>query len=330
MFNPKKPSIREDTKASYTKRYRQLQAKFTREVGAKELLDPDEVVANLIVQKPRNAMRTWRHYKAAAIYYIETFHPEYETAIEQLRAESSRGLKARGVTTSGAKRKTVPRASWEGIIKVLEHRGLRGHRHSKALLAVLKATLLTGLRPNEWCHSEEGVHDETGRDVLRVRNSKHSNGRANGEYREMFIDELNAVERETVQSALAYCAVHAEDEELQIRTALKNELTYAIRWGIDHKFLHEREDFIGITLYSFRHQFIADAKLTFTDPVLISSLVGHNSTKTAFEHYGRRRNGRNAIKVTPTPESVEAVQKVGLETYREFVASRRPGAFSPD
>lgn len=324
MYHTKKPTLREDTKAYYAKRYQQIQRQLTRETQSTEPLGPDEIVANLILRKQGYSMRTWRHHKAVALYYIETFHPEYGTAIEQLRQESSRGLRRTGTNTSGAKRKTVPKQSWEGIMKVLEQRAVRGHRHAKGLLAVLKASLLSGLRPNEWAHSEVAEHDGTGRDVLCVRNSKHSNGRANGEYRELFIDELTAAERDVIDTALAYCAASTDDEEMRIRTALKNELAAAIRWGIDHKFIRQRDEYIGITLYSFRHQFIADAKLTFEDPVLISALVGHNSTKTAFEHYGRRRHGRNAIRVFPTPETVEAVQKVGLETYREFIASRGP------
>lgn len=319
-FNKQAPTKTDATKQSYVARYTTLKQRFCRETGTNDL-DPNEVVAKLILLKPNLTMSSWRQYKASVLHFIDEHAPQYENAAETLRQETSSGLKATSRNTSGRKLKQVPVKSWMTIQGALRQRIEHGYRHSKGLLYVLKATLLTGLRPNEWSFSEIGTHEGTGRPVLRIRNSKHSNGRANGAFREIFIDGLTPDEHTDIEAALAYCRAPDDEEAKKIRLALRDEFRETIKsgrasappWRLGH---------FNVTLYSFRHQFIADAKSTFDDPVLISATVGHNSTSTAFEHYGKRKNGRNQVRVYPTPESVEAVQKVKLETYREFVINR--------
>ncbi len=186
-------------------------------------------------------------------------------------------------------------------------------------MAVLEGTLLVGLRPIEWCYSELTTHAATERPVLRVRNAKHSNGRANGAYRELFVDDLAPGELATIQEALRYCAAASDEDAQRIKLALKHEMEAARMMAV----AGSRKPMSSVTMYSFRHQFIADAKQTFETPLLISATVGHNSTKTAFEHYGKRRFGRGKVRVYPTPESVAAVQNVTLETYRSYVAARQ-------
>lgn len=327
MFHQKAPTRTDATKSNYEARYLTLKRRFCSEAGEDDL-DPNEVVAKLILLKPTLAMASWRQYKASVLYYIDAHAPQYEHAAELLRQESSSGLKATSLNTSGRKLKQVPVKSWRTIQGALRHRIENGYRHSQGLLQVLKATLNTGLRPNEWAFSETGVHQATGRDILRIRNSKHSNGRANGAYREIFIDELTTEERDDIEAALAYCTADNDEDAKRIQLALRDEFRETIKSGRASappwKLYH-----FNVTLYSFRHQFIADAKATFEDPVLISATVGHNSTATAFEHYGKRKNGRSQVRVYPTPESVEAVQKIKLETYRDFVSTRAKPGLAP-
>lgn len=320
MFEHLTPTRTEGTKRAYEARYDSLRKRFTRESAVADL-DPNEMVANLILLKPSLTMASWRQYKAAVLFCIDEHYPQYEHAADRLRMESSSGLKVSSEKTSGRKLKQVPDRAWDTIQTVLAQRAQEGYRHANGLLRVLRATLVTGLRPNEWSFSEIDRHKGTGRAILRVRNSKHTNGRANGAYRELFIDELTSEERSDVEAALAYCAVENDEEGKRIHKALLNEFTEVSKWGRVN--LARPRGSRSVTLYSFRHQFIADAKQTFGMPIIISALVGHNSTKTAFEHYGRRANGRGKVRVYPTPESVEAVQKVTLETYQEYVVARR-------
>jgi hypothetical protein len=52
-----------------------------------------------------------------------------------------------------------------------------------------------------------------------------------------------------------------------------------------------------ITLYSARHQFIADAKASGLTLYEIAALVGHASIRTASEHYGKKKVGRRGRKI---------------------------------
>lgn len=317
FFNKTKPTLSDGTKAQYLARYQMLRKGFGKASGHNDLT-PEEVVGKLIVRKPELSMATWRHYKNSVLYVLESRFPHLQIAIDHLRAESSAGLERRSRRTSGSKSKEVPAEDWKALQRNLNRRIKHGYRHSTGLLNVLNATLSTGLRPNEWCHSTISKHAATGRDVLRVRNSKHTNGRGNGDYREIFIDEVSAMERKSIEDALVYCAATNDGEAQRIQLALRNE--FVIARGNKH--MDDESTGNSLTMYSFRHQFMADAKLTFEEPVMIAALAGHSSTKTAFEHYGKRRNGKGRIKVSPTPESLEAVLNITLESYKAFVANR--------
>jgi len=318
----RKPTRSDRTKVSYEARFKQLRARFSRDAGMGELT-PDEVVAHLILLRPELSPRTWRNYKAATLYYLETYHPQHTTAIAELTKYTSVGLTDRASRTSGRKIKQVPEAAWAAIKFSLLQRERRGHKYSRGLLTICEATLLTGLRPVEWSFSEISTHAEDGRRILHVRNAKHSNGRANGPTREMYIDGLTDVEIGLLREAIALseCADEAQAEKLQL--ALKHELEAAR--GVDLSPHNRRQS--SVTLYSFRHQFIANAKQTFDDPVITAAVVGHYSTKTANEHYGKRRHGQTKVRVFPTESSVSAVHSRHLETYRDYIAQRgaQPG-----
>lgn len=316
-FNLTRPTLSDDTKENYLRRYRQLYKRFSRDTNDQKM-SADELVAQLILLKPSLTMGSWRTYKNAVLYALETLFPSHETAIEVLKSESSATLAKTSSNTSGRKVKHVTEGVWQAIQSALRKRSKDGHRHSQALLDFGCASLATGLRPSEWCFSEIGHHADSGREVLRVRNAKHSNGRANGAWRELFIDELDDADRAAVSATLAYCAAANEQQAAQTITALRNEIGIVRSMAV----VTAKRPQSNVTLYSFRHQFIADAKTTFEDPVLISALVGHNSTKTAFEHYGKRRFGMRGVRVYPTPDSVAAVQNVHLETYKAFLAER--------
>ena len=319
-YYPSKPERSASTIEDYEQEYRRQAERLAREANVVDPT-PDEVVADLISRHPTLAMSTWRYKKAAVLHYIETYHPEHQTAIEELRQLSSAGLPKTSNKTSGRKLKHVPSAAWREIQRVLQGRIADGYRHAEGLLTVLRATLLCGLRPIEWSQATIATHAGTSRTVLRVGNAKHSDGRANGEYRELFIDELTADEQATIRAAVAYCSTATHKEAVSIKVALKSEMeTVRMLAGTS-----SRRASSSVTMYSFRHQFIADAKQTFESPLVLSATVGHSSTKTAFEHYGKRRFGRGKVRVYPTPESVAAVQTITLETYNSFLSARQAG-----
>jgi hypothetical protein len=315
--NSQTPTRSDDTKTAYEKRYLQLRSRFMRSLDRNEIA-PDEVVAHLILLKPDLTQKTWKNYKYSVLHYLETYHPDRDIAINELKAQSSSGLRKTSVRGSGAKMKQVPPAARAAIYYALEQRAKREHKYARGLRSVCEATLLTGLRPNEWAFSELGTHPESGRPILTVRNSKHSNGRANGEYREMYVDALTEEEIGHVREALECCRCESEDDVRKLLLALRHEFEAAR--GVDLS--SRRRANSSVTLYSFRHQFVANAKRTFSDPVLTAAVCGHSSTKTAHEHYGKRRNSQSTVRVYPTEASVQAVHTRHLEIYSDFVARR--------
>ncbi|CAG9184254.1 hypothetical protein [Cupriavidus pampae] len=319
-FSRSTPTRGLSTVAAYERYYRRHAERLAREQHI-ENPTPSEIVADLILQRAGMAMSTWRYRKAAVMYVIEHQHPGHHEALEALREHGSGGLARTSGNTAGRKRKHVPLAEWTEIKHVIGRRIKEGYRHAQALLDVLEATLLTGLRPIEWSFSAFATHEESGRPVLRVTNAKHSNGRANGETRELFVDQLTDEERATIGRALAACAAETRDDAERFKLALKHELETCRMMAV----AGTRKPASSVTQYSFRHQFIADAKQTFETPLLLSAAVGHASTKTAFEHYGKRKHGRGRVRVFPTPESVAAVQNVTLETYRSYLAAQQGG-----
>ena len=315
MFGKDKPTLREETSRRYWLRYLQLKKQFETE-NAIDALSPEEVAAFLIGRKEMYSMSTFRQYKASVLYVLRSQYPDHELAIASLEAESSAGLAKRSTRTSGRKLKYVPDEDWKKLEKTLENRIETGHKNALGLLYFLQATLATGLRPVEWCYSEAGTDAASGREILRVKNAKFSNSRANGEFREMYIDGLQAAETAAVKGAIAFCSAENDEQAERVLKALRNEFDKTRRLAQCKS---------GITIYSFRHQFLADAKKTFADAVLISALAGHSSTRTAFEHYGKRRYGSGRVKVTPAPESYDAVRKARQEIYKSPALSRNNG-----
>lgn len=314
-FSNTTPTRTKETEAAYERTYLWLKRRFGKQ-ASKDDITPDEVVAQLLELRPSLSMKSFIAYKAAVMFYLNTHEPSFETAITVLSETSSIGLRKRSNKTSGKKIKQVPEHILNDLRKTNSDRNKNGYKHAAALSAYMESTLLTGLRPNEWAGAEIGKHAATGRPVLKVINSKHTNGRANGEERELFIDGLADAEVKQLEIAIQYfkAAPSLESALLALKHEIETTRMLALGKTSDWR--------TGVTLYSFRHQFVADAKATFTDPVIVAAAVGHYNTKTAFEHYGARRHGRTKVKVMPTPESVQAVQKRTLVTYEHFVAQR--------
>lgn len=310
------------TEIAYEQRFQTLVKKYARKLKvAPEKLDPSHLVSHLLADKSTLSMSSWRQYKAAVLFVLKRRYGHDELTIEILENESSRGLSRTGSLTSASKKKHVPSDVLDAVLTKLLEREEQQYRNARLMRLFAQHTQIVGLRPNEWIKAEI-VRRGIGK-VLVVRNSKNSNGRANGESRGLILDELSPTEirgiKDTIeafQRELSSTGLGALDEEYQIR-ALLQRMRYELRSAISaaltqlseqHGQKKARQMVQGLTPYSWRHQFFADCKLTFDDPVVIAALGGHSSTETAFDHYGKRRNGSTTVRVFPTAESVAAVR----------------------
>ncbi|MCF7971359.1 MAG: hypothetical protein K9L22_09380 [Methylococcaceae bacterium] len=78
---------------------------------------------------------------------------------------------------------------------------------------------------------------------------------------------------------------------------------------------------MNIYLYSARHQFVANAKQGGLSLEVIAALMGHASTETATQHYGRRVSGKpNGISVRASDEDIEQVRVLNQHRKSSFSA----------
>jgi|GEM_PF-2176106 len=240
------------------------------------------------------------------------------------------GLPMRSLKTSSPKAKFFAHADMDKVINACIQNP-RSSKYNSDLVAFLKANRHVGLRPSEWFFSELTIREDK-TFVLRVKNAKHTHGRGNGEHRDLI---LNQISREDAASIYHFIAL------LQ---PIKDQITHS---GDDFNYEHIRRFYYNIqrafsknikanlpdlaknppTIYSVRHQLVADAKAGGLSPVEISAFFGHNSIETAKQHYGTKHKGsRKPFKFMPSDESIQAVAnkgKVGISLSPSEMALKR-------
>ncbi len=194
--------------------------------------------------------------------------------------------------------------------------------------------MYAGLRPSEWFSARLAVHPGREKATLTVRNAKSTNGRGTGEHREIIIESGDAIE--AIQANLDAIAdwmgepgnspgsppespAHQAELAALART-YGREIAQAMRdaqvrlWGKSR----------GITPYSFRHQFSANAKADGRSKREIADLMGHGSSETAGIHYGRKRHGYSNL----APEAASEAPKMVASSPNS--AAARPSSDNTD
>lgn len=304
------------TCAEYDSRYFQLDRRFCRAVGL-QWVSSAEFVDALIALRPTVSGRTWRVYKAAALWGLERYKDVDGESIEKLASIDSKGLPARSKRTSGAKAKGVSIEAQCAMLAVLHTMQGRGSGTARRLEDMLVASLAVGLRPSEWATAQlMTLPGEPA--ALVVQNGKATNGRACGIERIIFVDELSPSVIAAIGRVIRFAALEAQAERgleramSRLRSLVRSARQQAAQ-GLTRR---EKAQCLRLCLYSCRHQLIADAKKSGAAKRLIAALVGHASPDTAFKHYARKSQGQSPLVVRPAPETVAAV--------REAAVGRRP------
>lgn len=160
-------------------------------------------------------------------------------------------------------------------------------RRATLIRAWMEAGIRTGLRPSEW---ETAILDTSGAPpILTVQNAKRSNGRGHGPLRRLALQDaetvywvqehLRAVREAILEGGFAR---YYRQSRLGLAAAYR-------RAGIRH----------GPSLYSARHQFKIDAMAAGVSRWDLAYLMGHGSTLTAHDHYGRGGTRTNPFTVAP-------------------------------
>lgn len=266
------------------------------------------VVGHLIGRKPTIARNTWKQYKNALRHHFETLMAqstekvlteELQAAISMLDAATSEGALKYGTKTSARKQKGFKRADYEKLLAYLElHVGK--HRYARTLLTWLKATRLVGLRPSEWEHASLG--QSAGVPILTIRNAKATNGRGNGEERSLDLRNLSPDELHELTEMIDMLEGYRGDLDFEtLQTKIGDYMKYATR-----NCFGKRKQYP--TLYSMRHQFSANAKMSGSTKAEVAAMMGHGSDATAGVHYARKVSGDSAVKVAPIEAEVKRVR----------------------
>lgn len=162
---------------------------------------------------------------------------------------------------------------------------------SVALVYWLKSSVATGLRPNEWREAE--LFNQGERIILRSPNFKYNEVRSYAKSRDIDITDLSVESKKAITNHLQIIALVKSQgiEEQHYRGC-----GYLLH-RINKKLWPRRK--LNITLYTGRHQFSSNAK---AEPNCSeeerAAMMGHATTKTSRERYGRKKSGKNGL----TPE----------------------------
>ncbi|MDW5418738.1 hypothetical protein R6242_19400 [Iodobacter sp. CM08] len=362
MWKTDETTRHQGTHSNYLKRYLGWQKTLAKMHNTAIENVPVIVVVEYVIKLSLSRRTsTWRQYRAAIIAFIEENNRNELRAIELLEEESTRRRFAKEGTqkdklmmlrTSSKKSKGLTKNS----LTILEYRIKQlseNHKvHNKWVIDIIKATIISGIRPIEWIDADLCDNELEKNQTLVIKNAKASNGRANGEYRTIILNGASKEDIETIELAIGAVtaikesiskdgAVYSHDEIRNITsTRLRKKVgswisRYVIKWlnkecnwkalAPDLNITSSRmakkritDELDNSTLYTFRHQMFANAKAAFSDGKIsreeIAAIGGHSSTRTHQLHYGTGIKGDSSgLKIKPTVDSVSAVSNTNKQ-----------------
>lgn len=180
-----------------------------------------------------------------------------------------------------------------------------GSRSKWLLPALLWLTvnIIVGLRPSEWRYAQ--IIEVEEKKLLRVNNSKTTNGRSFGYLRHIDITNFLKIEIEWLELQLRNVQqyAHSDNEWKRYYSAVRRVL-----YEITRSHLGNRRRYP--TLYSSRHQFAANAKKDGLTKIEIAALMGHATDETTTQHYGKKSYGNGGCRSRPLPEEVGKVKRI--------------------
>lgn len=299
------------TEAIYAAKFEQLRRQTAQAIGAQieTSVDPIRIVEYLIKRKPELAKRTWRLYKAALDHQFrfardlatdQASQQEIDYALQILRSQTQEGALVRGTRTSAKKAKQLSAADFEQLLAYIRM-NLDNHVRARALLTWCTATEPLGLRPSEW----DSARRETGPGgipVLVVTNAKATNGRGNGPTRTLDLSGCSEAQLDAIDELLDLVEGYRQDGGFERFQSQVSEYLYrAARAALSKRTRYP-------SLYTFRHQFSANAKSHLTQQQ-VAALMGHASDATAGRNYAQKQRATGAVVVKPLEAEVGNVRR---------------------
>lgn len=275
---------------------------------------PMGVVNWMIARKQRWAKPTWRRYKSAMIYYLRSVIGDGDAlmASDRLESVTSNGCKSETQKSSATRIKSVSRAEFMRFIACFGEVVSPRHRYAGLAKTWMLMGCITGLRPHEWGQAQlltrlsedhelvVSGHLKAGMTYLRVKNSKHTNGRANGAYRHLDVSSLP----EGVWGAM--------DALIRI---LSDRVRYPAIYNNCRRFVADanrhffgREKGRRFHLYTSRHRFASEAKNALSSDQ-VAAAMGHGSDQTAYSAYGTSKFSSGGAMAAPVENEVKTVKR---------------------
>ncbi len=338
------------SKREYTNRLKEMSKKIQRRTGSTaETLTPDMLIEQISTEVTSNGIAdsTFRMYKSAVMYWLGQQAQaliasggdpsDYARAYEALRALRYSQVASTAERTSGRKLKFFPQECVDALSKYAEERGHRAPNAARAA-AFAKANLLVGLRPSEWFDATFAsylVRNEAGEPMraangqllfehmLIVENAKATHGRGNGQRRELILYGITAEELKALMHFAEIAQKYKERHPASIEAKKLNNLFYRPMNNMIRRALtatgYSQRDIPSI--YSTRHQVVADFKATGYDKRMIAAFFGHSSENTHREHYGHKKHGNRSVTFKP---SVESLNQVSVRSITKRPETMRP------
>lgn len=289
-------------------------------------LNPMAFAAWLVTLRPGWSKATWRQYKSACIYWLraERGDPESLKAADFLERHNSSVCQGVPGRTSSTRLKNVTESVFISFLASLDE-APSGYRTFAALTKTwLMLASVTGLRPHEWSQAEFlGVLPldspwiarerlKPGKAYLRVKNSKHTNGRAHGEFRHLDVTDLGEAVCGSIAALVRYMTADPTLETY--RRAYENCSRFLL--DANKHFFGEGEP--RIHLYTARHRFASEAKKRWR-PVDVAAAMGHGNDHTAYSMYGNARFSSGRRIARPTESEANKIRQTSKS--KDFLGS---------
>jgi hypothetical protein len=315
-----------ETERSYLKRAAWFEAHTSRHLAIKNPT-PLAVAMYALERQEEWAKSSWRQIKAALMFrFGQLGTPDALQAIDALRDASQTRCTTKTRRTSARRAKSVTPKAMERVLGAV--RG-SGSQYAPLLMTWLVLGVEVGLRPHEWTQAtlihatplemgdqdaieEDPASAEKPQPYLRIENGKATNGRSHGKFRHMNLSQVKAGTLDLV-SEFAEEMRSKADEGLYPKIYMGcTKLLQRINARI-----HARDSARWVQLYSPRHKFSSEAK-RLLDVGGVAALMGHGTTKTATEHYGRRQQGTGSLGARPVASEVIRVRQVRHQAARRL------------
>ncbi|UUA75140.1 hypothetical protein [Cellvibrio sp. QJXJ] len=299
MFEVDKFTRTENTEAAYTKQAVFMLENYAKNAGKDWDQDHGQLIDWLSSKRDSSSAAYWGRIRSALVFFFKNNgNPDLAASIKAI----SKDRCAPPTHTSANKKKSVSDTELVSLANYLLREG--SSKISIQTYQFFLSGIITGMRPSEWEFCDfrilrdakelrlqdfgggENVSPEMVDGIkIVVQNAKATNGRAHGEFRTLLFPKLHPQEKEVLLDH--YRSVeHARD--LGQFPLFQRQCSDKLRYAGQKLWPSKRK---RISLYSGRHQSMANGKASNLPANVIAAMHGHATDRTAGEHYGRKQFG---------------------------------------